>query len=47
MPKYTLIGLLVVCLVILSASTIIGYAYTNDNGYVNYDWKMESTDHIG
>ena len=47
MTKYTLIGLLVVCLAILSASTIIGYAYTNDNGYVNYDWKLETTDHIG
>jgi tetratricopeptide (TPR) repeat protein len=34
-------------LVVLALSTTIGHASANDNGFVNYDWKIESTDHIG
>lgn len=33
-------------LVVLALGTITEYACAVDNGFVNYDWKLETTDHI-
>ncbi len=47
-------GLAAICLfllllvgMVITASTVIGNPYTTDHGFVNYDWKLETTDHIG
>ena len=34
-------------LVVLALGTITGYASAVDSGFVNYDWRLETTDHIG
>ena len=34
-------------LVVLALGTITGYASAVDNGFVNYDWRLEMIDHIG
>jgi|GEM_PF-4479814 hypothetical protein len=33
-------------LVVLALGTITGHASANDNGFVNYDWKLATPDHI-